>query len=396
MENREPTKTVVDFFEENVLKYPDMVAVKGSRESRTYQELNSWSNGIGERLLENNDTRPIILSFQHQDIEIVAATMGALKAGIPFTLSPPLTYDELRELIAKVGAGTVITRGVEKPAIEVGPVKFISALDFRDSHAKKNLGIKLDPESTAHLGNTSGTTGEPKLAVITHRTELFQSWSRVVGTGVEPGDKVSLMRLNSAAAARDILVGLTSGASVYILDIGQEDLLRDVAEWIVEEKINVLFCHIPIFQRIATSQVPHYPHVKVLQLCGGAATVGDFRVYQKYFPDSCRFLNRYGLTETGSVAWLFADKNHDFKGGLRDYIPVGKPFPGAKISIVEGEIHVTSDFLSMYWDRPDLNSEKFYRDSDGNLTFRTGDLGRYGEDGNLMHLGRVSLNKPQQ
>jgi non-ribosomal peptide synthetase component F len=93
---------------------------------------------------------------------------------------------------------------------------------------------------------------------------------------------------------------------------------------------------------------------------------------------------------------LFADKNHDFKGGLRDYIPVGKPFPGAKISIVEGEIHVTSDFLSMYWDRPDLNSEKFYRDSDGNLTFRTGDLGRYGDDGNLMHLGRVSLNKPQQ
>ena len=392
MESREPTKkTVVDFFEQNVSKYPDTIAVKGSREALSYHQLNSWANGIAERLLENNDTRPVILAFLHQDIEIVAAMLGALKAGIPCTLTPPLTYDQLRELIGKVGAGTVITRDVEKPAIEVGPVKFISALEFRDSDAK-NLGIKLDPESTAHLGNTSGTTGEPKLAMITHSTECFQTRSRAEGTGVQPGDKVSLMRLNSAAAVRDIMVGLTSGASVYVLDVGQEDLLREIAEWIVKEGINVLLCHVFLFQRIATSQVPEYPHVKVLQLCGGAATVGDFRVYQKYFSDSCRFLNRYGMTETGTVSWLFADKSHDFKGGLRDYIPVGRPFPGAKITLVDGEIHVTSNYLSMYSDRPDLNSEKFYKDSDGNLTFKTGDLGKY-VDGNLMHLGRMSLNK---
>src|SRR5207247_11390784 len=104
MESREPTKkTVVDFFEQNVSKYPDTIAVKGSREALSYHQLNSWANGIAERLLENNDTRPVILAFLHQDIELVAAMLGALKDGITCRLPPPLPYYQLRESIRQGG-----------------------------------------------------------------------------------------------------------------------------------------------------------------------------------------------------------------------------------------------------------------------------------------------------
>lgn len=387
MKESKRMKSAVDYFERWASAFPDAIAVTGKAGPISYGELNSWANGIALELWEQKH-RCAVLAFEHQNVEIVAAMLAALKAGVRFTLAPPMRFDDLRLLVRNVHADTVITKKDERAE----GVDIINALQYR-GRTMPNLGFNIDLDSTAHLGNTSGTTGAPKLAVISHKTEIFQTRSRADGTGVKAGDKVSLMRLNSAAATRDILVGLTSGATVCMLDIGQEDLLRDCAEWINEQEITILFCHIPIYQRIAASGVTSFPSVRVLQLCGGAATVGDYRLYQKYFRDDCVFLNRYGLTETGTVSWLFAGKDTDYRGGLRDYLTVGRPFPGAEIAIVDDEIHVASDYLSPYWDRDDLNRKKFYHDSNDRLCFRTGDMGRWELNGELRHLGRIALNR---
>ena len=125
--------------------------------------------------------------------------------------------------------------------------------------------------------------------------------------------------------------------------------------------------------------------------------VRQLRLWQRTLPNA-EFINLYGPTEiTCNCTFFRVDRifNEDEK------IPIGKPFPGRKIFLLDtdgkritemesvGEICVAGESLSNgYYHAPEETAKRFKKDSDGQKYYLTGDLGYWGPDGELYFSGR--------
>jgi non-ribosomal peptide synthetase component F len=113
-----------------------------------------------------------------------------------------------------------------------------------------------------------------------------------------------------------------------------------------------------------------------------------------------RLLNAYGLTETTITSTVYeVGKDQAFPAGA---VPVGRPLPHVRVLVLDehlnpvpasvtGEVYIGGCGVALgYLGRPELTAELFLPDRDGGgLMYRTGDIGRWREDGNLEVLGRA-------
>ena len=111
-----------------------------------------------------------------------------------------------------------------------------------------------------------------------------------------------------------------------------------------------------------------------------------------------KIVNLYGSSEVAADVTCFDTSLTSPRG----FVPIGKPIANVRVYLLDpslnpvpigvpGEIYVAGDCLAQgYLDRPELTAERFIADpfcSEG-LLYKTGDLGRYHEDGNIEFLGR--------
>jgi acyl carrier protein len=125
----------------------------------------------------------------------------------------------------------------------------------------------------------------------------------------------------------------------------------------------------------------------------------DVALFRRAFAPPCRLITRFGSSEAGNVALCVAEHEG---AAVEDPLPAGWPVADREVVLLDesgapvghgkaGEIAIRSRYIAAgYWRRPDLTAAAFTDDpaGDGLRMFRTGDLGRWREDGCLVHLGR--------
>ncbi len=231
------------------------------------------------------------------------------------------------------------------------------------------------PGDPALIGYTSGTTGSPKGAVLSHSNLLAGSESVALAWRWHAEDRLVLAL--PLFHAHGLCVGLhgtlLAGASAVLLPRFDADAVLDAA---AEHGASLFFGVPTMYQRLARS--PRVGELARLRLCvSGSAplpaelhrTIGERGAQQ--------VLERYGMTET------LMNVSNPYDGERRPGT-VGFPLPGVDVRLVEGEIQVRGpNVFSGYWERPEATAEAF---ADG--WFRTGDLGELDPDGYLRILGR--------
>ena len=238
---------------------------------------------------------------------------------------------------------------------------------------------QLSSRDPALLGYTSGTTGVPKGAVLTHGNLLAGAESVRIAWRWEPEDRLvlALPLFHMHGLGVGLHGTLLTGASAILLDGFSPNAVLDAAN----THDATLFFGVPtMYTRLAQS--PRVGELSRLRLCvAGSAPLSADLHRRLEEAAGVRVLERYGMTET----IMLVSNPHDAE---RRAGTVGFPLPGVELRLAAdtGEVLVRGpNVFAGYWRRPEATEEAF--DDEG--WFHTGDIGEFDEAGYLRLQGRA-------
>jgi len=272
-----------------------------------------------------------------------------------------------------------------------------SLIPYEDTVAE-DLGPAPDARDVVVQVYTSGTTGTPKGAMLSHRNLLaLRAPGYRAGLKwfprAEDASLVSLPVAHIAGAAYG-LFGLYAGGRVVI---AREFDAGEVLRLVEEESVNHLLMT-PATMRLLIEHpdaaTTNFSALKYILY--GASPIPEALLRRAIEVFECQFAQMYGMTEAGGGVVALSPEDH-ISGNGEKLRSAGRAMPGAEIKVlgsgdapgnagVDGEIVVRSAAVMVgYWRRPEATAEAIT--SDGWL--RTGDVGRMDEDGYLFILDRA-------
>ena len=354
-------------------RHPRREALRRGGRRVSYAELDRASAQVARRLAAEGVRAGDRVALMVPNVpEFAAAYYGILRAGaIAVTLDVDLTRPELRATLADCGAALLIAwrelRSIHEPAWLVAPGSF-----FDD--AESVAAVEREAGDTAVIVYTSGITGAPKGAELTHANLLANA--RVTSDLFDYGSGDAVLAALPLAHA----FGQTCTLNAPLL-AGARLVLADRFE--PPGGVTVLVGVPSMYARLLADGARGAPGLR-LCVSGGAPLAPELL-------DACeealgtRLLEGYGLTETSPVAAFNRVSDPRRPGSI------GTPVSGVAMRLLDpvegvGEIAIRGhNVMKGYWNRPE--ETRAVLSEDGWL--RTGDLARVDEDGAFRIVGRA-------
>ena len=367
---------------ESAHRQPHAEALRSGGRRVVYAELDRASAHVAARLRGDGIAPGDRVGLAMPNVpEFAAAYYGILRAGaVVVPLDVDLKRDELRCSLADAGAALLIGwRGLLRTTGAV-PTWLAAPGSFFDDGAPvaaPPATIERAPDDTAVIVYTSGTTGQPKGAELTH-ANLWRNAQVTSGLfGYGPEDAVLGALPLTHAFGQTCTLNATVLAGARLVLVPRFERLAGVTVLVGVPSMYAALLAEAGGERIAAP---------ALRLCisGGAPLAPELL-------DACeaalgtRLLEGYGLTETSPVA------SFNRPGGPRRPGSIGTPIDGVEMQLRDvspdgvGEIVIRGhNVMKGYWNRP--AETRAVLSEDGWL--RTGDLARADEDGAFRIVGR--------
>nr|WP_083401962.1 non-ribosomal peptide synthetase [Pseudofrankia saprophytica] len=287
----------------------------------------------------------------------------------------------------------------------------LDRLDGPDPAAAARPAVRAprrEGRDPAMLIFTSGSTGVPKGVVWNHSTFLFhhQVFQHAVDFG--PDDRQVLLLPYSFISGMSIIFRtLLAGATLSMYDPRVRGL-RDLPAWLSEERPTLLCATPSLLRGVVGAFSPGevLDGLRYAQTVGEALYARDVRLLRPLLPADARIITTYGSSESGlTTLGLIARDDEVPDGGV---VPAGRVLPGKEVRLLRedrspvaplgteagpgeaGEIMIYCPYLSGgYWRDEEQTATRFGVDENGVAYYRTGDMGRFGPDGQLRITGRL-------
>ncbi|HEY3305886.1 MAG TPA: AMP-binding protein [Candidatus Binatia bacterium] len=397
-------QSVPERFEKIVRQYPHRPAVKAVDRTLTYAELNQHANRIARAILARQESKaePVAILLP-KGVPQIAAMLGILKAGKFFVLlDPSFPWSRTAASLEDSQAGLVMISEQSATAGDFasGSYKVMEFDSIDASLPNDDLPVAVSPDAMAYVVYTSGSTGEPKGVVQTHRNLLHHVMLFTNAYHLCEHDRVSLIASGTARAVHDTFAALLNGAWLLPFDVQQEGMTR-LTNWLRQERISIWSVSSLLFRNFceAVTEKEIFPDLRLIRLASEAAYKIDLDLYKKTFSSGCLLANGLNTAETQFLRIYLMDHSTEVTGNK---VPVGYALDDKEVFLLDdagrevsfnkiGEIAVRTRYLSPgYWRRPELTEAKFKSDPEGTdrRIYLTGDLGLMLPDGCLIHEGR--------
>jgi amino acid adenylation domain-containing protein len=394
------------FIEEQVQKSPDSVAVMYMSEQLTYRQLNNRANQLANYLKKLKVGPDVLVAvFMERSLELVTSLLAILKAGGAYVpLDPEYPKDRLETMLRDAAPPVLLTQAHLLDRVpDNGRRNFCVDRDWSSLAAgsTENLPVAVGGKNLAYAIYTSGSTGKPKGVLNVHegivnRLLWMQDMYRLTGR-----DRV----LQKTPFSFDVSVWeffwpLMTGATLVIARPGGHRDPAYLVNLIAETEITTL--------HFVPSMLSIFLEAEGLERCHSLRRVfasGEalpFELQQRFFERvGAELHNLYGPTEAAvDVTYWVCRADSE-----QAIVPIGRPIANTQIYILDanlqpapigvaGELHIGGIGLARgYLNRPDLTAQKFipnpFSETQDARLYKTGDLARFLNDGNIEYLGRI-------
>lgn len=404
-------------------KSPLSEAIRCSGESLNYAELDKLTSSLARTLVEHGVKRGDRVGiYINKSLESAVAIYGILKAGgayVPIDPFSPVNRVDyiiqdcgIRHLITNEAKLNAIRQIIEKGSglehlVGVPPQDElrVNCLTWEDVHSAPSepLELRLTEQDLAYILYTSGSTGDPKGIMHTHRSGLsFAEWAAETYS-LTPDDRLSNHApLHFDLSTFDYFAGAIAGAATVIIPEALTKFPANLSKLIEDERLSVWYS-VPF----ALIQLMHrggiesrdFSNLRWILFAGEVFPTKHLRQLMSMLPN-IRFSNLYGPTETNVCTYYHVNQIPQDD----EPIPIGKPCANIEDLVVDQDGHPVSSgdpgellirggvVMKGYWKQPDKTSQGFFNRTSfehyHDIFYRTGDLVQLDSNGDYRYLGR--------
>ncbi|HLJ86298.1 MAG TPA: amino acid adenylation domain-containing protein [Candidatus Angelobacter sp.] len=421
--------TFPSLFEAWVERAPQAEAVAFRDSKLSYAELNAQANRLAHYLIAQGvGPESLVGVALDRSFAMVVALIAILKAGGAYLpLDPNYPQARLAHMVADAAPAVVLTSSnvhldlpldtglLDSGLLDTGLLKtglkvvHLDSEDIQSSIAEQHQHnptnadrrFPLLAQHPAYVIYTSGSTGIPNGVVVTHSGLSSLAGTQLESLALTPQSRVlQFASLNFDASLWELVMAFTTGAALVLI-AEQERNGAQLWQVIAKERITHTLLPLAVLNTLEEEHPPQELPLPVL-IVGGEACSAE---YAEKWSVGRRMVNAYGPTEATVCATISAPLSGPKTPSL------GSPVWNAKVYVLDGnmepvpvgvggEIYIAGSGLARgYLRRPGLTAERFLPNPLSGMTgmsgkggerlYRTGDMGRWQENGTLDYLGRV-------
>lgn len=403
--------SVLDYLEKSAEKFPQKCAVKDDKKSISYGELMHLSKSVGTALSNYINKGDSVCVYMEKSADALVMFLGIVYAGGFYTmLNTELPQIRLKIITEVLRPKVILTnRYLKNAAEEFFGGKIICCEDIFDTEICENTLAKIRRQmidtDLLYVNFTSGSTGTPKGIAVSHHsvidfidffTQLFEISNSDIIANQAPFD--------FDVSVKDIYSSLKTGATLVIVPRELFSAPAKLMDYICENNVTTMIWAVSALCLISAFHALEYKTPQTVNKILFSGEVMPFKHLQnlrKFMPNA-KYVNLYGPTEiTCNCTYHILDKNKTYEEG----IPIGIPFPNEDVFLLsednkkvvqegeKGEICIRGTALALgYFNSPEQNNMRFVQNplnqSYPEKIYKTGDLGCYNSDGELVFKGR--------
>ncbi|WP_193197108.1 non-ribosomal peptide synthetase [Nostoc sp. MG11] len=394
-------------FEQQVELTPDFLALISQSEKITYRQLNHQVNQLAHYLQKQGVTKETLVALcLERSVNMVVGILAILKAGGAYIpLDPSYPVERLNFMLSDSQASVLISHQVILEKLSLSSAKIVCLDIHKDEIAQESPENPINISSSdnlAYIIYTSGSTGTPKGVLGTHRgtvNGLHWLWKTYPFT---PGEvccqKTAISFVDSIW---EIFAPLLQGIPTVIISNATILDPQLFIEALAHHKVTRIIL-VPSLLRLLLDNYHHLVkkllHLKLWITSGEALSVKLAKTFQKLIPFA-KLINLYGSSEVSANATYY---DTSLLQNQANSVPIGRPIDNTQVYVlnrnlqptpvgVVGELYIGGDGLARgYLHRLELTQKRFIDNPliPQTKLYKTGDLVRYLNDGNLEYLGR--------
>lgn len=394
-------KSIIELFEKQASDLHSNIAIESDKVNITYGDLDTKANLLAYKLkIEGATKRDVIGIVMDRNIKMYISILAVMKVDCTFLpIDSNLPIERIKFMIDDCKADIIITDESkrliikDKNFININTYLKESSMNYTQKHILcKNHDLV---DNAVYITYTSGTSGTPKGVVTTDNSiKNFIDGIKAVIDLKLYCSIVSVTTISFDMFIIESLMPLVLGMKVCLTNTKQKNDADEFCSYMQRTNAKVI--------STTPSKIKYYLHgknssqvfrnIEVIFLGGEVLTQDLYQSIREVYYG--RIFNLYGPTEATIFSTIIEIKNNN-------NITIGKPIINTEIYIVDKDLKVLPDgetgeicisglgISKGYINHPQLTAQKFVVLPEENITvYRTGDMGKYNDDRNLVFLGR--------